>query len=124
MYAITIIRRVDELRPNSISGESKAAWLARCDGQIYDRVIRNHEGAHCMRPFMGKTEMEAEYGEMMIKEPYDAIYDYYLMAQIDMTNGDWHHYENSMTLYNSALDEWARKWHREHMPCPGPKMRI
>lgn len=29
MYACNIIRRVDELRPNSISGESKAAWLAR-----------------------------------------------------------------------------------------------
>lgn len=51
MFAIDIIKRVDELRPNSISADTKAAWLARCDGQIYDRVVKRHEGARCMRPF-------------------------------------------------------------------------
>lgn len=124
MYAIDIIRRVDEIRPNSISADTKTAWLARCDEQIWHRVITQHHGGAHMKPFKGRTEAEAEYNEMMIGEPYDAIYDYYLMAQIDLTNADWNHYDNSMILYNDALENFSRMWHRDHLPLPGPKFRI
>lgn len=124
MYAIDIIRSVDEKRPNSINADSKASWLTRCDRQIFNDLIVTHEGAHCMRPFCGETEMEAEYGEMMIGEPYQAIYEYYLMAQIDLVNGDSEHYNNHMLLYNDALHNFARLWHRDHRPNRGPRFRI
>jgi hypothetical protein len=46
------------------------------------------------------------------------------MAQIDLTNGDNDHYNNSMTLYNDELGKFARLWHREHRPRREPKFRI
>lgn len=124
MFAIEVIRRVDELRPNSVSADTKAKWLARCDGLIWDNLIKRHEGAHCMRPFMGETESEALYGEMMIDEPYAQVYEWYLMAQIDMANGDTDWYNNDMLKYNETLETFAKKWNREHRPVRSPKIRI
>lgn len=124
MYAIDIIRTVDEMRPNSISGDTKAKWLTRCDRQIFNDLIVTHEGAHGMRPFYGETEEEAEYKPMMIGEPYQQIYVYYLMAQIDLTNGDTEHYNNDMILYNDAVHTFSRLWTRDHRPNPGPRFRI
>ena len=124
MYAIDIIKRVDEMRPNSISAEQKAVWLARCDAQIFNELIITHKNAIHMRPFCGEDEGDAECMEMMVDKPYDAIYEYYLMAQIDLTNGDNDHYNNSMTLYNDALGKFARLWNRENRPLRAPKFKV
>ena len=124
MYAIDIINAVDEIRPNSIEIDQKVKWLARCDGMIWDHLIKTHEGGRHVHPFRGEEESDAEYVQLMIPEPHRAIYDYYLMAQIDLTNGDTARYDNDMILYNDALGKFAREWHREHMPRAQPRMRI
>lgn len=124
MYAIDIIRRVDEKRPNSISIDQKVVWLARCDHLIWDDVIATHHGGECMRPFRGEIEADAEYRCMMVHEPHEDIYEYYLMAQIDLTNGDNDHYNNDIMLYNDALKAFSRKWHRSHMPKQCARFRI
>lgn len=122
MYAIDIINAVDEIRPNSIDIDQKAAWLTRCDGMIWEHVIRTHEGGTHMHPFHGFDEGDAQFGLLMIPEPHRAIYEYYLMAQIDLTNGDTARYDNDMILYNDAVSKFAREWHREHMPRAQPGM--
>lgn len=124
MYAIDIIRRVDEKRPNSISIDQKVVWLARCDHLIWDDVIATHHGGECMKPFRGEIEADAEYRCMMVREPYEEMYEYYLMAQIDLTNGDTDHYNNDTLLYNDALKMFSRWWHRSHLPKNCVKFRV
>lgn len=124
MKAITVINAVNGMRPNSIDADQKAVWLARCDELIYIDVIKRHEGAQTMRPFKGTTQTQAEDEDLMIGEPYRALYEHYLMAQIDLINGDTAKYNNDVLLFNDALGNFTRAWHREHMPLAAPKFRV
>jgi len=53
---------------------------------------------------------------LLVKAPYDNVYDMYLMAMIDLHRHEIANYNNSMALYNTALDEWKKQYHRTHEP--------
>jgi len=38
------------------------------------------------------------------------------MAMIDLHRHEIANYNNSMALYNTALDEWKKQYHRTHEP--------
>ena len=122
----TIIALVDEIRPNTVSTATKKGWLKRADETIYDEVIARHEGGEDMTPFTNETrQLTDPEEELMIDDPYGTpIYEYYLISMIDQTNGDTARYNNDSIVYNAALQVWAKKWHREHMPIPGMRFRV
>jgi len=108
---------VDELKPNQIEEERKIKWLARLDGRIFDEILSTHAQdigmPETFTPYQLDTDRETE---LLVKAPYDEIYRWYLEMQIDLANMELDKYNNSMQLYNNAWGEFARKWHREHMP--------
>jgi len=53
---------------------------------------------------------------LLVTAPYDNVYDMYLMAMIDLHRHEIANYNNSMALYNAALDEWKKQYHRTHEP--------
>jgi len=122
----TIISLVDEIRPNTVTTATKKGWLARCDQTIYDQVIARHFGADDLVPYKNETRQQDDPPEyLMIDDPYGTpIYEYYLISMIDQTNGDTARYNNDSIVYNAALQVWAKKWHREHMPIPGMRFRV
>lgn len=113
MDALELIHAVDAMRPNGIGTDQKVRWLSRCDGQILEHLEENHHiNRKRFRPFHGEIEADALCAPMMVREPYQAIYEYYLMAQIDLVNGDMARYNNDMILYNSALSDFCKAFHR------------
>ena len=56
---------------------------------------------------------------LLVGAPHDRLYDLYLMAQLDFYNREYDNYNNSVTAFNAALDEWRQIYHRTHLPLPG-----
>lgn len=54
--------------------------------------------------------------ELLVKAPYDNLYDLYIAAQVDLYNRENDNYNDSVTLYERARHEWQRKYHQTHLP--------
>ena len=48
--------------------------------------------------------------------PYDEIYGYYLMTQVDLQNQEIAKYNNDKALFNHAYDMLSDYWTRNYMP--------
>lgn len=115
------ITGIDSRKRNTVSEEEKIAWLSELDGRIFFTILSNHEGCPEKMPvYTGETSRETE---LLIPAPYDRVYLLWLEAQIDFTNGESTRYENSYTMFNVAFQEFARFYHRTHMP-KGKKLKI
>lgn len=60
--------------------------------------------------------------ELLVKAPYDNLYDLYIMAQVDFHNRENDNYNDSVTLYEQARKEWQRRYHQEHFPVTAMDM--
>ena len=65
-------------------------------------------------PIWPYTEPKAR---LIIPEPYaEDIYCHYLQAKIASENAETVKYNQQITLFNSAYDEWVNLYNRTHMP--------
>lgn len=67
-------------------------------------------------PDLPKAFPEDGNKPLLVPPPYDNLYDLYLYAQVDLYNREIMNYNNSAALFDTAMDEWRRAWHREHQP--------
>ena len=120
MKIIEAIQKVDALKPNNYSQEDKIKWLSTLDGIIKREIIDTHEGAEEIE-FNG-YDLSSLETELIVPAPYDDMYIKWLEAQIDYNNSEIGHYNNSMTMYNSAYANYERYYNRTHMP-KGQKLK-
>lgn len=52
--------------------------------------------------------------ETYVVYPYDRLYVYYIIAQMDFVNGDYNKYANDNELFSNAYNEFARWWQRNY----------
>lgn len=105
-----VIERVDKIKPCSYGDKEKARWLMELEGKLFLEVLQGEgESPPSRFPEDGGKPLIAEF-------PYDNIYDLYLQAMIDFHNREIQNYNNSMTMYAVALDEFKRWYRRSHMP--------
>lgn len=113
------LHTVDELKPNQIERARKIDWISRLDKQIYRDVMLTHvrhSAEEVPDTFEGYKQDTEPDTVLLIKEPYDEIYQYYLFMQIDLANLEYDQYNNNAALFGSALGEFKRFWHRTHAP--------
>lgn len=105
---------VDESKPNQVSMEMKKKWLNDLDGRIYAELISTHEDS----PVEGFTGYDMADGDtdLLVPSPYDEIYRWYMEMQMDLMYREMDKYLNSMTLYNTAWQTYARAYNRKHKP--------
>lgn len=53
-------------------------------------------------------EFDGSNTELLAEAPFQKLYYTYLMAMIDLMNGDYSKYQNAMTLFNSHLTCYSR----------------
>lgn len=58
-------------------------------------------------------EFDGAQTELLAEAPFQKLYYTYLIAMIDLANGDYSKYQNSMVLFNSHLTCYSR-WHAAH----------
>ena len=138
------IQLADELKPNMMGVDVKYQFLNEIEGKVFPEVIMTHahdENAECPHydpPEDGEeTEEEAageeeteeeseeeteeepaedEPAEMLAPAPYDMLYVYWLMSQIDHLNQEMDKYNNDRGLFENAWGNFTDFWTRGHMP--------
>ena len=116
MTVMGAINHLNAVKPNSYGQTEKIKWLSTLDGIIKAEIIDTHEGASAVaKEFKGYTD--GSLGKTLIVEhPYDDIYIKWLEAQIDYANGEYGKYNNSIAMFNTAYEAFAKYYNRTHMP--------
>lgn len=111
-----VLERTTCARPDGIEDAVKAAWLLELDGRLLREVVREHEGDEPDETALPVRWPEDADKPLLVRPPYDNLYDLYIYAQGDALNREYSHYANSAVLFEAALDEWKKQYHRTHRP--------
>lgn len=110
------IRRVDDIKPNSFTDETKLKWLSDLEGRLALDVflLAGVELRYFQYAYPGGMD-----AELLVQPPHDDIYTAYLAAKIDEANGEYELYQNSMAAYNGLYGDFARWFARTYEPAQG-----
>lgn len=104
-----VIKIVKDLRPGSVMElDDCIKRLNRLEEDIYSNIISRYEGSPVYVPHIDDD------CKLQAPDMYCDMYVFYLMAMIDLANGDITRYSNSMILYNSLVAEYADWYNRNH----------
>ena len=116
MTAQELITIIDSIKPNAFDVAAKLQWVNEAEGYVWTEVMLNSP----------TTFIEVAIdGELMVKAPHSELYWPYLMAMIDLANGDYERYTNSMQLFNDRIKRYMRWYTDNYRPAdnstPQPK---
>lgn len=112
-----VLEKVSRVRMDAVDDSTKAGWLLELDGKLFREVIETHEmNAGEEMPDYPKQFPEDEDKDLLVKAPYDNLYELYVLAQVDFVNREYDNYNNGAMVYAAALDEWKKAYHRTHLP--------
>lgn len=115
--------QVDALKPNQFDEQQKIYWLSQVDQRIYNDVVLRHERDESMPATFGGYPPDVDQDTRLLAgAPFDALYRWWLEAMIDLGNGELGKYQNSMLLFNSAWNDFAKDYRRKHMPLGQQKI--
>ena len=101
MTVADAIQRADSLRPNPFSKQEKFQWLSELDGKIAREVLKKED-------FSPYAYSDDGGRKLLADAPYTDIYLFYLCAMIDFFSRDYGEYNNSMLLFNSLFEQYAK----------------
>ena len=106
------IAACDRMRPNTFAYGEKEAWLRELEARIREEIVRTHEGAEA---FLAGRAQEGEEG-LLAPSPHESLYLFYLLARIDLMNGETARYNESAALFNAQYDAFSAAYNRAHRP--------
>ena len=104
-----VIEKVDSIKPNAYDEETKTGWINKVEGIIQKEIL--HKKDEDMIVYDWGEDADTE---LLVKHPYSDIYEFYLFAMIDYMNGDISFYQNSMTMFNNAFEDYSTWYKREY----------
>ena len=119
--AITL---ADRLKPNMMADTVKIRFLNEIEGKIFHEILMKHEHDDEMEcpEYDDETERSTE---LLVGAPYDMVYVYWMICQIDHLNMEMDKYNNDRVLFENAWGNFADYWNREVMPLSArPYIRI
>ena len=123
MTVQTAIERANDMRAgNTAPDETKIRWLTEIDHRIYNDVILTHHSD--AEPFDTDRYRNNTSAKLIAEAPYDSLYVYWLMAQIDLMASELTKYNNSLALFKEALKDYKAYYNRNHMPIAKPQIRL
>ena len=106
------IAACDRMRPNTFAYVEKEAWLRELEARIREEIVRTHEGAEA---FLAGRAQEGE-DALLAPSPHESLYLFYLLARIDLMNGETARYNESAALFNAQYDAFSAAYNRAHRP--------
>ena len=110
--ALAIIARS---RPGMLTADEVISAVSALDSAVYNELFMRH----LPRPehdFEGYTSDTPSDTALLIDDAHADIYRYFLEARADHESGETPRYNHSVTLFNSAWDEYAKSYGRDHRP--------
>lgn len=104
--AIEIASRI---RPDTFSDSQKASWISELDGKIALETMHRADFTPYEFPDDGEKEL-------LVKAPYDNIYELYIIAMSDFFSGETGAYSGSAAMFMRAYEEFRKNYIRTHMP--------
>ena len=108
--------RADAMKPNMMLETVKIGFLSEIEGKIHEEIIMTHEHTAEEETLPVYDENTDRSTEMLVPAPYDMVYVYWLMAQIDHLNQEMDKYNNDRGLFEDAWGNFADYWNRKKMP--------
>lgn len=115
-----IINRADEYKPNGYSFNEKMGWLYELEQMIQIQILDTHLTPENVTTKLVQGDTD---GTKELVADREAMYLYWILAQIDLHNGDIARYNNDSALFNEEYSRWANEFNRNYLPIPGPKLR-
>ena len=109
-----ILNIVDQIKPNAFPPEVKVMWLNEVEGyvQTYVHLLSSAD------VITYDYSVDAET-ELLVPPPHNGVYWTFLTAMIDYGNGEYNKYQNTITLYNSYMQEYQRWYATVYRPADG-----
>ena len=119
MIVAGMIEQFNMERPNSVEDFVKKDWLRKCEANILESVIylrEPKEGERTREEWQEYLDTFDYDTELILKEPYDDLYIYFLDQRIGLNNGDTKRYNIASRLFDNAFLTFQQKYNREHLP--------
>lgn len=93
-----VLDEVDRIaKNNSIDRNQKIKWLDRLDRSIFNDLLQYKKDN--VESFDGYTSETDEDTELLVCNPYDELYVYYILAQINLVQQEVKYYNNNIAVY-------------------------
>lgn len=131
MKAMELMLKLSQLHPGYEDFEKtfagpdiKLTWLTDVFWRVVNEIIDKSENAkpHSEYEFREKAGMKVVTPDtdLLVEAPYDELYVYYLMAQLDLAYGETDKYNKHIILFDDAFNAFAKYYRQKHKPI-GPK---
>lgn len=110
------IAQIDARKPNQYTSSDKIGWLSELDLRFWGEVVNSHEGYEEYADFEGYSGTASTGTELLIPDPYSAVYLSWLASRIDYYNAEFTRFDNTAAVYNTEYQAAANYWNREHLP--------
>lgn len=111
MTPYDIFQRVNEVRPHQYDESWLLNSLLRLENMILDEVQH--------KPVLLSIDMDTE---LSVPMQYAALYEQWLMSQIDLADGEIERYNTDVIVYNSQYTEYAAWYRRNSLPPQGEQV--
>lgn len=105
----SIIEQLDRIRPNEYTNEEKTQWVSNIEVQIAKEIF----GA-TVSEYDWVTDQEET---LLLEAPYEDVYIFWLLAQIDFHNGEFNRYNNELGNFHERLSDAQATYIRERRPA-------
>ena len=93
-----VLDEVDRIaKNNSIDRNQKIKWLDRLDRNIFNDLLQYKKDN--VETFDGYDVDDDEDTELLVVSPYDELYVYYVLAQINLIQQEIDFYNNNYAIY-------------------------
>ena len=116
MTIFKALESVDAGSYNTYSQAQKIAWLSQLDSMIKTQILDAYEPDGEHPAFSGYDENTELDTRLLVPEPFDEVYLYWLESRIDYANNEYARFNNSNAMYAVALQRFADHYHRTHKP--------
>lgn len=111
-----VIDNVKSLKQDyQISEEQIISDINKVEMYLLLNVVVNREGGNEIARAYGNYNLETDRSkELLVKPPYDSIYETFCCSQIDLQYEDSERYVNDSIVYKDLLQDFTKYWYRTH----------
>lgn len=96
-----VLDEVDRIaKSNSIDRNQKIKWLDRLDRSIFNDLLQYKKDN--VETFDGYDVDDDEDTKLLVCAPYDELYVYYILAQINLVQQEVKYYNNNIAVYEDT----------------------
>lgn len=108
------IDMITRLKPSAFEESDIIRWISELDNIVKKEIFDSHEGEPV--EFTGYTGSTDKAITLLIPDEFCECYLYYVSAKIDLVNGEFARYNNSLSAFDSLYDAFTADYIRTHMP--------